>query len=242
MHEARAFVLHRRPFRDSSQIVDIFAADHGRLAVVARGVKSAGRRSKTALQPFQPLLMSWTARSELGTLSGAEPAGPPVVLSGDGLHAGFYVNELIMKLTTRLDPQPQVFELYRSVLATLATGVELAPPLRWFELRLLAELGYGLELTSDGMDGSTLAAERYYRVVPDNRPMPVSGPSAHDLVFRGDELLAVATGAFEREEICRIAQRITRAAIDRCLDGRALNTRKVLAAIHARRSPEGQTK
>ena len=237
-----AFVLHRRPYRDSSQIVELLTAEYGRLALVARGVRAARSRQRPILQPFQPLVVGWTLRGELGTLTAAESTGGASTLAGDALHSAFYVNELVLKLTHRHDPQPRLFELYRHTLAALGAAPQSPQgALRRFELRLLAELGYGLALDCDGLDGLPLDASQYYRVSADNPPMPVSGPSQHDLVFRGEHLLAVAAEAFESAEVCRITQRITRAAIDRCLDGKTLNTRKVMQAMRARRWPEEKT-
>ncbi|MEL7535466.1 MAG: DNA repair protein RecO [Pseudomonadota bacterium] len=235
VQQCPAFLLHQRPFRDSSQIVELLTADHGRVALVARGVKRARAKHRPALQPFQPLSVSWTLRSELGTLTGAESDGSAITLTGDALLAGFYISELILKLTHRHDPQPGLFRLYGDALAALARGGDaLEASLRRFELRLLEELGYGLELNFDGVDGRPLDAATYYRVVADGAPLPVSGPSRHDLVFPGSALLEVAREAFDDDETCKIAQRITRAAIDRCLDGQTLNTRKVLVAMRAR--------
>ena len=85
VHQEPAWVLHHRPFRDSSRILDVFSRDHGRLALVARGSRSAKSRLKGVLRPFLPLQLSWVIRSDMGTLTGAEMNGPPISLSGDAL-------------------------------------------------------------------------------------------------------------------------------------------------------------
>ena len=90
-----AFLLHNRPFRDTSLLLDIFSREHGRFALVARGARSQKSRLKPLLRPFMPLRLSWLLRSDLGTLTGAELDGPPLTLSGDALMSGYYVNELI---------------------------------------------------------------------------------------------------------------------------------------------------
>ena len=91
-----AYILHYRPFKDSSQILDIFSRDHGKLALVARGSRGARSRLKGILRPFMPLSASWVLKSDLGTLTGAEVRGAPLSLTGDALLSGYYVNELLI--------------------------------------------------------------------------------------------------------------------------------------------------
>jgi len=49
-----AFVLHRRPYRETSLILDFLTLNHGRLSAVARGAGRAGNRWQAELQPFNP--------------------------------------------------------------------------------------------------------------------------------------------------------------------------------------------
>ncbi|MEM1261817.1 MAG: DNA repair protein RecO [Pseudomonadota bacterium] len=234
-----AYVLHQRPFRDSSLLVDVLSRDYGRMALIARGARSQRTRRRLVLQPFAPLSVSWTARSDLGTLTGAEAAGPPVQLVGDALLSAYYVSELLLVLTERQDPQPQLFVLYEATLTALAeSSNSLLATLRQFELRFLEELGYGLILTHDAMNAAPVDPAAYYRIAPDSAPLRVAGPSSQALVFSGAVLHAIAGARFDDTATLRAAQRITSAAIDRCLDGRELNTRKVLRAIHGHRRVE----
>ena len=231
----RAFVLHRRPFRDSSQIIDIFSRNDGRLALVARGARSRRSRYRGVLQPFMPLELGWSIRGDLGTLTGAEPAGRATVLGGDALLAGFYVNELLLRLTHRHDPHPEVFEDYVSVISGLASPGQIDAALRVFEFRLLKNLGYGIQLEHDIVTGAALEREALYRVRPDEGPMPVSSAADGGLVFSGADLSEIAAERFSQPDVQRAARKIARAAIDICLDGRELKTRKVMYAIHNRR-------
>ena len=93
-----AYLLHHRPFRDTSLLLDIFSRDHGRFALVARRARAPKSRLKPLLRPFMPLQLSWLLRSDLGTLTGAEIDGRPLTLGGDGLMSGYYLNELILNL------------------------------------------------------------------------------------------------------------------------------------------------
>ncbi len=229
--DCQAYVLHRRPFRDTSQIVDCFTRDHGRIAVVARGIRSAKSRLRGVLQPFTPLSIGFSARTDLGTLTGAEAASAQIWLAGDLLHAGFYLNELILKLLTRTDPQPDIFDLYTETLSNLAR-CQGRPDrvLRQFELNLLEHLGYGIQLDADVATGARLEDDRWYRIRPDAGPLAVaenSGP----LVYRGDCLQAVAARDFDKPGALRAARGIAFAALDLHLDGQILKTRAVMREI-----------
>ncbi len=118
-----AYVLHHRPYRDSSLLLEIFTPDHGRVGLVARGARSPKSRLYGVLQPFQPLLISWVGRGELATLSGAEANGPPQRLQGKSVISGFYINELLLRLLHRHDPHAALFDGYARTLPLLAQAV-----------------------------------------------------------------------------------------------------------------------
>ena len=114
-----AYILHHRPFRDTSQLLDVISRDHGKLALVARGSRAAKSRLRGILRPFQALRLSWYIRSDLGTLTSAEFDAAPLSLSGDALLAGYYLNELILSFLHRHDAQPEIFDAYASAITAL---------------------------------------------------------------------------------------------------------------------------
>lgn len=175
----RGFVLHRRDYRNTSLLLELFTAEEGRLACVAKGAKSAPRgRSALAaqLQPFQPLWLGWVGRGEVKTLTRAEAAGPSIALSAERLYCGFYLNELLLRLVDREDPHEALFVFYQQALADLALE-PLDAVLRRFELRLLEELGYALDLRFD-RQGRPVELARCYRYLPGEGLDPVTGTSA----------------------------------------------------------------
>lgn len=227
-----AYVLHQFDYRDSSRIVECLLRDHGRVAVVAKGIRRSGNRQRGLLRPFQPLLLSWTGR-ELGTLTGLEPAGAPYTLAGDALLAGFYVNELCLRLMAAHDPHPEVFALYAALLDELS-GNRVAPALRRFELGLLDALGYGLNLTADVHTGELVDADAQYVFHVESGPE--AAPHTNSVVaVPGAHLLAMANGEIEDPGVQRSAQRILRAAIDRQLGGKPLKSRDVLREMARRK-------
>jgi len=214
-----AWVLSVRPYRESSALVELFARDAGRVGLVARGVRSGRSRNRGLLQPFQPLLASFSERGELGTLGALEAAGPPVALRGESVFAGWYLNELLLRLLPRRDPHPQLFAHYGEALA----GAEASPAaLRVFEMRLLTEMGYGLQLPE------AVDADRWYALDADGGlRLAEEGPSS----YRGASLRALADESLDTEESLRDARRLMRAALRPHLGGRELRTPEMLRTL-----------
>jgi DNA repair protein RecO (recombination protein O) len=233
---AAAYVLHRRAYRDTSALVELFTADYGRVGVVARGVR--GRRSGQAaiLQPFQPLRVSWQARGELGTLTGVEAVSGPRALVGQRLVAGFYTNELMMRLLGRQQPQALTFGRYATVLEELAIGAPIGPSLRLFERDLLNDLGYGLRLSADTA-GTPVEPAQWYRYDLEDGPVPVAHAEAVvGLRLSGESLLALAQGRPQPAHDAEL-KRLMRAALRLYLGDKPLKSRE----LYARYRSQGQT-
>ena len=221
-----AFVLHRRSYRDSSLLVEAFACDHGRFGLVARGASAPRSRWKGLLQPFAPLLLSWAGKGELATLTAAEDVGAPTPLPPNRVVAGLYVNELLIRLTPRLDPHPGLFAAYETLLLELAAASGEEPPLRRFERRLLEALGYGLTLDREAANGAPIVAEERYRYVLDQGPLLASQTQA-GVPISGRGLLALREGTLNDAAILREVKGLTRAALAEQLRGRVLKTREL---------------
>ena len=220
-----AYILHHRPFRDSSQILDIVTRDYGRVALIARGSRSAKSRLAGVLRPFLPINVSWMARSDLGTLTGAESIGLPAGLRGDELLAAYYTNELILNFLHRHDPQPEIFALYGDTLRALGASPDVAPCLRSFEIELLSLLGYALNLDYEAGTRQPLRAGRNYEYRQEQGAVPVtrgSGP----MVFAGEVLAGIRLQRFDDPPVLAAAGRLLREVIGHHLGGRELKSRK----------------
>jgi len=227
----RAYVLHRRPFRDSSLIVEIFAREFGRMTLFARAAR--GPRSRfVALQPFQELLLSWSGRGEAPQLTGTELAeGGPVAMPSRQLMSAFYLNELLLTLTTRHDPHPELFDHYGSALAYLGQGRPADVLLRHFEARLLDFIGYGLNLSAEADTGRPVRAEAHYHFRPGVHGV-VLAAAPDDGAIAGHVLQRLSeAGELDGESDLRQARALMRAAIDHCLEGRELRTRAVARSL-----------
>jgi DNA repair protein RecO (recombination protein O) len=228
---APAYVLHQIAYRDTSRIVEVFTGEHGRLTLFARGANGPKSSLRGVLRPFQRLLVSWAGKSEACQLVTAEIDGDLTRLHKERLMSGFYLNELLLKLTERCDPHPEIFDSYASCVAALCGGQSEEPCLRRFEKRLLGDLGYGLELSRTG-DGRPVEADRYYRFAAQCGPQPCVA-EAPGAVY-GRSLADLQAETFSDERSLRDAKRVLRAALDACLGGRELKSRQVMLAMRRR--------
>jgi DNA repair protein RecO (recombination protein O) len=194
-----AYVLHSRAFRETSLIVEAFTREHGRVAVVARGVKSARSRRRNVLQPFRPLLISWNQKSDLGTLTAVDQVASPPALLGQALYCGLYLNELLMRLLHRGDPHAEVFERYRHVLSELASEATPQPLLRMFEKHLLEAIGYAMLLDREYETGTDIQPQYWYDYQPQRGPVLRQGPGKS--LISGAALLALHTEDLQSENL-----------------------------------------
>ena len=228
---APAYVLHQYAYRDTSRIVEVFTNEHGRLSLFARGANSAKSSLRGVLRPFQRLLVSWSGKSEAGQLVGAEIDGDVTNLAPARLMSGFYLNELLLKLTERWDPHPEIFSSYAACVQALCGGDIEEPALRRFEKQLLDALGYGLQLTQT-VEGVPVRTDLYYRFGLESGPQACVADTPGAVY--GQSLADLRSESFLDERSLRDAKRLLRAAIDACLDGRPLKSREVMRALRQR--------
>ena len=246
----RGYVLHSYPYRETSLILQVWTQKHGRLGLVAKGARRPKSASRAVLIPFQPLSLDWFGRGELRTLKTAEPASPATPLGGSSLLSAFYLNELLLKLTTRDDPHEGLFEAYDAAITELralsrmasrAAAHEVAEPapepardiepiLRRFELRLLQELGYALELSREAGSGKALEPGHDYWYVVERGPIRViEGATYSNAVkLHGQTLIDLERGHLEDPATVAQSKQLMRLLIHQCLNGQELATRTLV--------------
>lgn len=220
-----AYILHRRPYRETSFLVDIFTQDHGRLTVVAKGVRKPRSASPGLLQPFNPVLISWAGKGELMTMTQVEIRSAAKPLSGESLFAGFYLNELLMALLQKWDPHPSLFAVYEQTLLNLHSGLE-EKSLRSFEKFLLEDLGYGLLPKSTAALSVMLASEKHYRFIPE-QGFVLADTIAGGNVFSGKSLLAIANEDWQDNDVLYDAKRLMRLILTPLLGNKRIYSRKL---------------
>jgi DNA repair protein RecO (recombination protein O) len=233
-----AFVLHRRAWRETSLLLELLTRDFGRVGVIARGARGGRRGPGACSQAFQPLLVSWSGRTDLKTLTAAEAVSAAPAIVGERLYTALYVNELLVRLLLQHDAHRAVFDAYAGLLPALATAVDLEPLLRRFELLLLRELGYGMEFVHDSANGQLLEPAGHYLFSPEGGFRAAPAP-ADPRAYPGRVLAEIGRGDFSAPETRRYAKRLMREALAGLLGPKPLHSRGYFRARHA--SPAGET-
>jgi len=226
----RAYVLHTRNYRETSQLVDLFSRDFGRLRTVAKGARGKRKTGGHQLQPFTPLLLSWRGKGDLKNLTGVETSGNRALLYGEKLYIGLYLNELLMRLLPEHVPHESLFDHYSDLIVALSESTDPEPLLRCFELLLLEEIGYGLNLTMEAaVDRPIKAGESYYFSDEQGfmRADVFSSETASEVCFKGEELLAIASADYRAMSVRRCAKRLLRGALQTQLGERPLLSRQL---------------
>ncbi|SIS91725.1 DNA repair protein RecO [Neptunomonas antarctica] len=219
--EQAAYVLHSRPYLETSALVDFFTLEQGRITAVVKGMRRPGSKLRGVLQPFIPLQVSLRGRQELKTLIQAESVGMNGILNGRALICGLYVNEMMQRLLSPYDAHPHLYVYYQYVLNELIAGHDIEGALRTFEHHLLAETGYGLalDLVSDQtvyyFDTENWRFKAVVNITETNR----------NRCFHGKDLLAIDQDCYDTPQLRQSAKRLMRLAIDHLLAGRPLHSR-----------------
>lgn len=226
---AAAFLLHAYPYSETSLVLEVFARDHGRLAILARGARRPRSALRAVLVSFQPLELGWFGGGEVKTLAKAEWQGGMPLLAREGLLLGYYLNELLLKLLPREDAHASLFDAYAVALMALSRGATEAAELRRFEKTMLRELGYGLMLDRDGA-GDKIDATRRYRYRVERGAMPEAIAESGVLVT-GKTLLNLATDDYSDPRSLAESKQLMRHLLNHYLSGQPLQTRRVLLEL-----------
>jgi DNA repair protein RecO (recombination protein O) len=221
------FVLHSRHYGDSSLILEALTQDYGRVSLLAKGHR---KKIIGGPQVLSEMLVSWSGRGEMKTLTAAESVKSGGQLLGRQLYAALYINELLIRLLPKYDAHPQLFQHYRELIPELARRQDFEPLLRQFELHLLTELGYALDLSHDAIDGTEIEASSVYRFVLEQGLVPVNGNEKLGLNnFLGADIHAIAAADFSDIATRRAAKRLLRLALAPLLGPRPLKSRELFS-------------
>lgn len=221
------YVLHARPYRETSVLVEAFTRGRGRVGMVAKGARRPRSRLQGLLQPFRPLLFSWQGRGDLVTLTDAEADGLPIAMVGPVLMSGFYINELVLRLMQRHDPHAGLFQVYGATLQRLTVPGGQERALRIFEKHLLREIGYGLILDHDIDGGGPIREDTAYSYELERGPVPRTARKETGIVVHGSSLLSLEREELDDGNSLREVKHLLRAALALYLADKPLNSRRV---------------
>ena len=233
------YILHRRPYRESSLLLDVFTYQHGKVSILAKGAYKSKSARSAQLQPFQPLLLDWSGSASLKTLTKLEAPSPAIKLQGLSLYAAMYINELLYRLLQDGQAMFDLFECYITALDSLCQSSNIESPLRAFEARLLFALGLMPDLAFDWQGNPINASQTYYLsgegqlvLVGDVAGFTGCVVSASDLRSLNNILSQsgdhIRNDSLEEIGRNRAVKSFLRILIDQALDGRQLQSRELV--------------
>jgi len=220
-----AYLIHTRAYRETSLIIEAFSQDYGKVSLIAKGVRKKNSPSAAHLQPFKELSLSWQGRSELQTLTAVDCIDQATKLQGKAVFCGFYLNELLTFLLTKHDPHPALYLHYKASLEALNRSASQEAALRYFELKLLEETGYGLCLDSEIRNGNPIVEDRLYCFHPEEGAALLDDEQAG--AIHGRTLIDLHNQTLESPCSLFEAKKLMRTIIKHRLGGRSLRSREL---------------
>ena len=228
-HTDNAFLIHSRPYTDSRMLVDIFSEKFGMIS----GVYRLPRYRKNMSLPWQflPIYVRWTGRHALKTILNLEQLRSTAPLKGVALYCGFYINELLLRLLPKDEPHQKLYSIYSKTIEKLGLNHALNNEicLRQFELTMLQELGYGLDLSVDCEGGEISYNENiYYIFEPEKGFVKIrnEGDSAPDAIS-GATIADMAIERFDAAQVRLSTKKICRKMINHLLGDTLLKSREL---------------
>jgi DNA repair protein RecO (recombination protein O) len=222
-----AYILHTRPYRDTSLLIDFLTPDFGRVTAVARGVRKNKTPRRQLLNPFSRLLLCWQGKTDMKLLTNFESDNHFLTLTANHLYSGFYLNELLVRLLPEMDRHNGLYYAYEQTLDALQSQSDIEPLLREFEFRLLDELGYGLDFSVDARSGYAIDMQAMYECHVQEGFFSAHTDVPAQFLLKGEWLLAIAAGDYSDSATRLAAKHLSRRMLKPLLGSRPLNSRQL---------------
>ena len=221
------FMLHQRAYRENSKLAQFFSLEFGRIDGVVRG---------SPVPLYQPVLLYASGKSALKSLTRVEWVGAPKNLQGSALFAGFYANELLVRLAALEEAVPNTFAAYSQLLDTLQNlaipdinNLGLMTALRRFESVLLTELGYAINFSKDFL-GVDIQPNQLYRFIPNEGFSPNNSGELGEHILAMQDTDAGFSQQILAPEVIAMLTRVYRRALAVLLNDKPLKSRELWIA------------
>lgn len=231
------YILHARPFKETSLILNLFSQQYGRFSLLAKGIKRKNCQAQRAiLQSFNLLDIEFVGRGELKILSNVElkknvSVSEPNILSNRALACGYYLNELLIRSIQEWQEFERLFQIYDKSLKALKSNLEYSAILRNFEVSLLEELGVAPQWQVD-VKGDAICSEKRYHFSSEQGFELIEKNSELNYIYEmesgysGDAILSLGNGHY-KPEVTKICQKITQMMLREIIGDRPLESRKL---------------
>ncbi len=221
----QAYCIHSRPYRETSQILELLTLEHGLVSCINKGSK---KKNSSVQNSFLPLLVSWVGKGDLYTLTHIESTGTKQITDTYACIIGMYLNELILKLVPKSSPSHEVFNLYRDVIKLLGEDIHKEKILRLFEVELLALIGHGVSLDKEMDHETPITSKKIYRYDVGIGASKVAQYSSVWNVVKGETLLGLQSPLEMHSHYLAEAKQFMRGIINWHLNNRTLYSREIL--------------
>lgn len=225
------YVLHKRAYRESSALLEVFTQNYGRVGLVHRGARRAAKRGDD-VQPFFELSLSWSGRGDLYTLTRSDVLSGTVIGATARVMCGLYLNELILYMMPRMLPCADLYRSYADTVSRMNSDQDVELLLRRFEMRLLDSAGYGLQLAHEAEFNQAIDPAGWYLYDHTKGPLKHTYSPENHNVISGNTLIWLRSLTDRDKDAMREAKRLLRAIIDYHLDNRPLQSREIMRYLH----------
>lgn len=231
----RAFILHTRPYSETSLLLDVFSEQTGRQTLLAKGARRKSAPQKGFLRPFTPLLIRFSGKGNIKTLTQVEAVSLTLPLSGAALYSGLYVNELLSRTLLNHAQASALFFEYLLCLQQLsaASATEIEPPLRRFEFVLLDYLGFHVDFLHCAASGEPIADTMTYQYREELGFVASVMKIQNQQFFLGQELRAFSEKNFIEKSALAAAKRFTRLVLKPYIGVKPLKSRELFTYLSA---------
>lgn len=214
------FALHQRKYRERSYILHFFSQEFGRVDGVIR---------QTPPSLYHLSTLQATGKAELKNFSQLDVQGQPFYLQQKALFAGFYLNEVLLRLLPLEEAMPATYQVYIFTLEQLKQlpkndpkDLQLKIILRQFEQIFLEELGYAIDYFADSL-GNEIDPAQFYLFIPQEGFIPNIQPRG----FSGKELLLLGQDQQIRSENVALLAKLYRTILTELLGNKPLKSRQL---------------
>ena len=148
VYRTEAVVLRRQDLGEADRLLTVYSLDYGKLRLVAKGARRPRSRKAGHLEPFTRVQLLLARGRELDIITQAEAIETYPGVRDNLIHLGqtAYVVEMLDRFTVEREVNRTLYHLLVHTLERLVDCGEPAAAIRYYELRLLDQIGYRPEL------------------------------------------------------------------------------------------------
>jgi len=218
MNSDFAFIIHKRHYKDSSELIKLLTQNHGMVDVIAKGGRQKKSKLYGQLQPFLMTEVFYSGKSSLKTLIDASQQGTVKSCAYINQVSMLYCNELMTLLQIDNDACQSIFKAYQATVHQLQLDHAVSLPLRKFEWFLSKHVGYELNLPEEAKETDFVEFDANYGIQINNQNKVCMVNSLQNFISNKN---------INKDEIKQINQ-LMKSVVNHMVHGKTINSRALL--------------